>query len=394
MTPRIRRVLVWLPLVVMVAEFSVYAVLTSSAARAGVTQARNDLPIGAVIMVASVVMSATGCFIVARRPGNVIGRLYALIPIGFWMKGMSDGVVYASLVPGAEPAAWAAWLSAWVYVPAVGMLGTFVLLLYPDGRLPSRRWRAVVVLAIAAMTLTIVGSALAPGPLESFPIINNPYAAPAWLAPVVEVVQVALVLLPLSFLASALSLVFRARAGSPVLREQVKWIAFVGALLAVGFGLAVTRGFDLLGAVLVFVPICALPVASAVAILRYRLFEIDRIISRTVSYALLTALIIGVYGVVVLVPMSLIDRKRTPDMLVAIGTLAAALVARPALRRIRNAVDHRFDRHRYDAERTIGSFNARLRDEVDIDTLRDELIGTVDRALRPASASVWLRQPA
>jgi hypothetical protein len=379
---------------VVVAEYAGYLYFTVRAADAGVELARSDLILSIPIIVSALILSAVGGLIASKRPRNPIGWLFALIPAGFWLKGLTDGIAYYAhfarrdAVPGG---AVAAWMSAWDYIPAIGAFA-FVLLLFPDGRLPSRRWAPVAWIAVAGIAVGILNSAFLAGPLGSFADIRNPYPAPASLQPVIESMGFGFVLLPLSFVAGVASLVVRARSGSAVLREQVKWIAFAGAFFAVGFVSTIVFGFELPEATLLFGSVAAIGVASAFAITRYRLFDIDRLISRTLSYATVTAFLGGMFVFVVLVPTALVGSVgRTPDWLIAIATLVVAALFRPVRRRVQSTVDRRFNRGRYDAVQTIDAFTARLRDEVDMDTLKVDLETLVHHTMEPAHISLWLR---
>jgi len=394
-TVRTSRVVTWLPFGVLIAEITAYLVLTGTAARNHIVAARNDLPLGAMIAVASLVMGAVGCIIITKQRGNAIGWLFALIPVGFWVKGSSDAVVYYAhfarhgAVPGGVIAAW---MSSWDYLLAIGTLGVFVPLLFPNGRLPSRRWRPVAIVAALVIVNAIVALAFQPGPLDSFHDIRNPFGATGTLGTIVAYQGAGLALLPLAFLVSVSSLVFRARSGSAVLRAQVKWLTFALVFFAFGFASTIFAGFGRLGGLLVFAPVCAVPIASAVAITRYRLFDIDRLISRTLSYAIVTGVLVGVFALLVFLPSAVIGFEGSaPNWLIAAATLTAAVSFRPLRRRVQDVVDHRFNRARYDTARTVDDFAQRLRDEIDIETLTSELVDVVGRSMQPASVSIWLR---
>lgn len=396
MSKRLTTVLAWLPLAIGIAEILGYFYFTIPAARMGVQLAKDDLRLAPVIIPGAVVLGIVGGFVASRRPRNPIGWLFALaIPI-VWLKGLTDGIVFYTHyarndeVPGGVVAAW---MSAWDYIPAVGALGGFVFLLFPDGRLPSRRWAPVAWLAGIGVVSAVVNSAFFEGPLSSFPDISNPYPAPSWLQGPVKALGAGIVLLPTTFLAGVASLVVRARSGSPVLRSQVKWVAYAGTFFAIAFASTLIFGFTLVTATLVFGSIAMLAVASAIAIMRYRLFEIDRLISRTLSYAFISAFLAGLFVLVAVVPTAVVGAGgRTPDWLVAVATLIVAAMFRPVRRRVQSAVDHRFNRGRYDAARTIEAFAARLREEVDIDTVGAELTTVVSETMRPAHATLWLRR--
>jgi hypothetical protein len=242
------------------------------------------------------------------------------------------------------------------------------------------------------MITVAISFAFASGPLESFKSIQNPFGVPEWAAGAVKAGSIGFPVLFAAVLASAASLFFRARNGTPVERQQVKWLAyFSGTLIAIAI-ILISRGtFDAARAAALFGALSTVPVASVVAITRYRLYEIDRIISRTMTYALVVVVLGSAYVLVALVPLLIIGTKHTPSGLIAGGTLIVVALFRPVHRRIRDIVDRRFNRSRYDAAHTIEQFSAHLRDEVDIDTLRAELQDVAGRTMQPAHVSLWLR---
>jgi 4-amino-4-deoxy-L-arabinose transferase-like glycosyltransferase len=237
------------------------------------------------------------------------------------------------------------------------------------------------------MTSTAISVAFGPGPSDDFPYITNPVPIPA-----LGFLAMGWPLLVLAIAASVASLVVRARRGSPVERKQIQWIAFAGAFFAAGFAASVLFPSITYWYVLVFVPVAGIAMACGVAIQRYRLYDIDRIISRTVSYALVTALLVAAYvGLVVLFQATTRPLLGRSDLAIAASTLIVAALFVPVRRRVQSAVDHRFNRRRYDAAQTIEAFGARLRDEIDIDTLGTELEAVVGLTMQPAHVSLWLR---
>jgi hypothetical protein len=266
-----------------------------------------------------------------------------------------------------------------------------VLLLTPTGSLPSSRWRWWARLAAAAPVVMVLGSVVQPDPLAP-DYHGNPLAVPA-LARVLVVPAVAgVVVVPVSLLVGAGSLVVRFRRARGVERQQLRWLALAAALAA-GLLLVALAGFLLANDNVAFASlslgVALLPLATGAAILRYRLYDLDRIISRTLAYALLTVLLGGGYAAVVLGLGQLLGRDSS--LVVAGATLAVAAAFQPARRRVQELVDRRFNRSRYDAARTITAFAARLRQQVDLDTLTAELLAVVDQTMQPASASLWLR---
>jgi hypothetical protein len=296
-----------------------------------------------------------------------------------------------------------AWIAGWIWWLLLGAVA-YVFLLFPDGRLLSRRWRPLAWLAGLGPAMMAVAIALSPGPLEEFPVVRNPFGLEhldnrGLLGDVVDlltVIGVLGVLLPLVGAGASLVLRFRRARGEQ--RLQLKWIAYAAALAATA---QVTSNgtFLLVGPVpmaievLVICALAGIPVAAGIAILKYRLYDIDRLIHRTLVYGLVTALLGLGYAAVVLVLGQLFGGvgNQPPSWAIAGATLAVAALVQPARRRIQTAVDRRFNRRRYDAANTIQAFSARLHDEIDLDTLSAELLRVVDQTMEPTVASLWLR---
>jgi hypothetical protein len=270
-----------------------------------------------------------------------------------------------------------------------------VLLLTPTGRLPSPRWRWWARIAAVAPVLWLLGSVVDPAPLRpEYPEIGNPLGVPALNGPLAGLWVAALVVL-VALVVAAGSLVGRFRRARGTERLQLRWLAWGAALAAAALvvaiaGLALEDSFTLLNLAL-GVSAAVLPAATGAAILRYRLYDLDRIISRTLAWGLLTVLLGLGYAAVVLLGGRLLPQGSSLG--VAAATLAVAAVFQPARRRIQQSVDRRFNRHRYDAARTIAAFSARLRQEVDLDTLTAELLAVVDQTMQPTAGSLWLRPP-
>jgi hypothetical protein len=347
-----------------------------------------------VFIVAVVVLVSVGALITVRRPQNTIGWIFCASGLLWAVGGAADTYAgYGLRSPQVSLPAeqFMAWLGSWTWAPPLGVLVTFLFLLFPDGRLPSRRWRPVAWVGAAGTTGITVAYAFGQRPLEGYPEIPNPFGIPGAAA-----LDATFLLLPPVSLAAAVSLVLRFRSATGEARQQLKWFAAgaaVAALCVLASVLMGIAGIELADAVVVG-GIACLPVATGVAILRYRLYDIDRIINRTLVYGLLTA-VLGLSYVAGSLVFVLVAGPGSdpPSWLVAAATLAAAAVFRPARRRIQLAVDRRFNRRRYDAARTIEGFSARLRDEIDLDTLSAELLAVVDQTLEPTGASLWLRPP-
>jgi hypothetical protein len=346
--------------------------------------------------------ATVGAVIVSRRPRNVLGWILCAVGLTSAVAGFAqDYASYALLnrqqwLPGGLVLGW---LGSWPWYIAFGLILTFLLLLFPDGRLPSPRWRPVAWAAAVNMAVLSFWAAFAPRPLEGPPgMPPNPWAIDraAGLFRVLDDIA-GLILVALAVLSLA-SLVLRFRRSRGTQRQQLKWFTYA-ALLTVGTWILLgATGLDerLSGPIwLLFsmITVWLIPAAIGIAILRYRLYDIDRLINRTLVFGLLTALLAAVYAGVVLVLGQLFGGlgDQPPSWAVAGATLAAAAVFQPARRRIQEVVDRRFNRRRYDAARTIEAFSVRLRDQVDLGTLSAELLAVVDQTVQPTRASLWLR---
>jgi hypothetical protein len=277
--------------------------------------------------------------------------------------------------------------------PTIALALIFTPLLFPTGRLLSPRWRPVAWLAGAATAALMVLGALGPElDLARDRVIANPIGV-AWAGnPAESTVDLTLsVLLVMSGLAAAVSLVLRFRRSRGEERQQLKWFTYAVALLPL-FALADFLPYSG-GSLLSAVPLVLLPVAVGIAILRYRLYEIDRLINRTLVYGLLTALLAGISAGAVLVLGQVFGGVGTdpPSWAVAGATLAVAALFQPARHRIQAVVDRRFNRRKYDAAKTVEAFSARLRDEIDLDALSAELLAVAHQTMQPTTAALWLR---
>jgi hypothetical protein len=348
-------------------------------------------------MVAAVSAATVGAVLASRRPAHPVGWLLLGLGLSLTMWGLTFGYTRYGLVarPGALPAA--SYLAG--LVNGVVMLWLWcaglVLLLTPTGSLPSPRWRWWARVATAAAVVWLLGSVVHPAPLyPEYPSIANPLAVPGLSRPLLDAaIPIAGVVVLVALVVAAGSLVGRFRRARGVERQQLRWLAFAAGLAAVALLVAMVAlmgdfGSNLLDAAL---GVCAglLPLATGAAILRYRLYDIDRIISRTLAYGLLTVLLgLGYAGIVLGLGRLL---PQDSSLAVAAATLAVAGAFQPARRRVQAAVDRRFDRRRYDAAQTIAAFSARLRDEIDLDALTGELLAVVEETMQPTRASLWLR---
>jgi hypothetical protein len=278
---------------------------------------------------------------------------------------------------------------AWAPATVLGV--TLPALLVPDGRLRSRRWRPVAAAAMAAAVLVLVGSGLAPARLEDVPI-DNPFGLAGPAGAVAGALAAAGTLLWIATMVASLAcVVLRFRSSAGVERQQLRWVAAGAAAAVAGLlaGAAVPQ-HTVLASILYRLVLCV-PAAIAVAVLRYRLWDLDRLISRTVTYLLVTALLVVPY--LLIVPAAGRLAQGSGSLAVAAATLAAAAAFQPLRRRVQDRVDRRFNRRRYDAARTVERFTVRLRDQVDLDALEAELLGVVEQTVQPVRTSLWLRPP-
>jgi hypothetical protein len=347
---------------------------------------------GALWVTVGVPFSVMGALICARRPWNRIGWLMLAAGLSSTAFHFASWyVTYGRAVP-------ARWLVTWIvtgmWVPAFTAM-MFLLLLYPTGRLVSRRWRPVAwaggawgilgVTAVMAVNSDLAGPDLAN-------LIGLHGAAREFLTKVTEP-RVGLGSFIVLLLISLLSLVVRFRRARGVERQQLKWLVYAASLaIPTAFFLPL---YWLTWGVLPWLSVCAIPVAIGVAVLRYHLYEIDRLINRTLVYGLLTVTLGLGYAAMVLLLGQLFGGigDQPPSWVIAVATLVVAALVQPARRRIQRVVDRRFNRRRYDATMTIEAFTVRLREQIDLDTLTAELLAVVNKTMEPTTASVWLPPP-
>jgi hypothetical protein len=358
----------------------------------------------AVWVLAQVVLVAVGALIAARRPELPIGWLFCVAGLIGIVEGIAARYAVHELVsaPGSPWGGVAAWLSAALWYPNTALL-VLAGLLFPSGRPPSPRWWGVAWL-LAIGGLLAVASILMLWPFRGLELLAASPGSPR--APLATaLMNAATLVLVAAAAAAAVALVVRFRRARGVERQQIKWLTSAGAVAVVGLLLSLLPSavgvgslpdpLRLAGIVLMAGGVLGIPVAVGVAILRYRLYDIDRLINRTLVYGLLTALLGALYAGVVLVGGQLfggVDAK-PPPWAVAGATLAAAALFQPVRRRLQAMVDRRFNRRRYHAAQTIEAFSARLRQQVDLDSLTAELLAVVDQTMEPTQVSLWLRAP-
>jgi hypothetical protein len=342
--------------------------------------------------------ATVGLVVALRRPGNPIGWLYGAaglawaytLPVAPWVEQLIREQrplpLVAQVVAAAGTLGWA---------PAITLGVTLPALLLPNGQLRSRRWRLVVVTSVTGAVLITVAGTLSPGPVEELGI-DNPLGLAGTAGDVAAVLTVVGVVLHwLSLPPAAVCVVLRFRSSRGIERQQMRWVAagvagaVGGLLVALPGGLGIAPEWI---SGIVFPALLCPPVAIGVAVLRYRLWDLDRLVSRTVTYAVVTALLVLPYlAIVAAIPRL---AEGSGSLAVAAATLAVAALFQPLRRRVQDLVDRRFNRRRYDAARTLDAFAARLRDQVDLDALEGELLGVVDQTMQPTQASLWLRPAA
>ena len=347
--------------------------------------------------VAALTAGVVGAVLASRRPRHPVGWLLLAMGVTMSVSGAAVGYIPYGLVvrPGALPAAN---LVARLYPVTIAVvLATvgFVLLLTPTGSPPSLRWRWWARGLAVAVAVALVAATIAPGSLDPLAqFVSGPLDPQVYGGALRVANQLALLVGLLTILAGAASLVVRYRSARGVERQQLQWVALAAALTGLSMLVAailIAAGEVNLAAWASVVGVLFLPLATGAAILRYRLYDLDRIISRTLAYGLLTLLLGAGYAVVALVLGQLAGQDSS--LAVAGATLAVAALFQPLRRRLQAAVDRRFNRRRHDAARVIEEFGARLRDQVDLDTLTGELLAVTTQTMQPTRASLWLRPP-
>ncbi len=355
------------------------------------------------------VFALVGLLILVRHPRTTIGWVLQAVGLS-WVLPLALAIYAAvGLVerPGSLPgAAAAAALGEGAWVPFIMSMGTFLILLFPDGRLPTRAWRPVAWVAAVTTVVLPVLLAFSPGPLTEGPVpgMVNPLGLESLRVPLSVAVGLFLALVPFSILASAASLAVRFRRSTGVVRQQLKWLTFAGVVVAVLY--VVTMAISLLGSPassgapgwlqplqsLSLLSFTLLPIGIGIAVQRYRLFDIDVVINRTLVYTSLSGILALAYlAAVLLLQLVVSPLTSSSELAVAGSTLAVAALFRPARSAIQHAVDKRFYRSRYDAQRTVEAFAGRLRSQLDLEAVGEDLRGVVADTVAPVRVSVWLR---
>ena len=343
-----------------------------------------------------------GWLIATRRPGNAIGWVFIVIGLSQAVDTFAGqyGVVGLVTAPGSLPAAdLVAWIAVWAWAPGFTLLLTYSVLLFPDGQLPSPHWRPVAWLSAIALMLLVVPVAIVawgsrgPGLLGSGPVEStNPT-----VAMILGFQFIGLILLVISGLGSISGLIVRFRRSTGVERAQLKWFVAAGVIEVVSLSASafVTVPGLLLNTILTIAVSPLLPLAATVAIFRYRLYDIDRIVSRSVAYAAVTGLLAMLFvGLIVALQAALAPVTENSSIAVAGSTLVVAAVFQPLRRRVQGVVDRRFNRARFDADRVASGFAGRIRDQVEAGAVIVALDEAIDRTVQPVSTGVWIRENA
>jgi hypothetical protein len=405
-TTSLRR-LAWALFAVTVGLFVVGIVLAPTTDQSGTSDWELSELGAYLFVVAMLSFAAVGVLIAVRLPKNAIGWLLLAIGFSWGLVVATDGYLIRAteLSPGSLPnPSLVAAISGSLWVLPIGLMGNYLILLFPDGHLPSARWRPLAWISAGALVVSTISILFSPGSLADvgLPGETNPLGVES-LEAVLEALQVAIVLIPITIVVSAVALIGRYRRSRAEERVQLKWLTAAGATVAclylVAMAGSLTYAFDsgpdpLWGQVLDQVALVSfglIPVAIGAAILKHHLYDIDLIINRTLVYGGLTALLATMYFGIVVLLQGIIPAASESDLTIAGSTLAVAALFRPLRARLQGFIDRRFYRRKVDAQHTLESFSSRLRDDVDLDHLSADLLGVVRDTMQPEHASLWLR---
>ena len=365
------------------------------------------LPQIVVVDVLLLAYGTVGALIASRRPENAIGWIFCAVGLALAVASTASGYADYGLYGNGDalPAPeLAAWLSVWLYISLLFVAPCLLFLLFPDGRPPSTRWRPVVWLVAAIGAGIFFTLAFSPGELDeyTYPGLANPLGIGGGVGAVLTTIEsVGNGILPIAVLVSISSMIARFWRSSGRERLQLKWVVYTAALTATSFLVsfmlpepvprAVQDAVFLLGVA----AFAAIPIAAGIAILRYRLYDIDLIVNRTLVYSALTVSLAVVYlgGVISLQYVFRTLTGGSSQLAVVASTLAIAALFQPLRRRIQGFIDRRFYRRKYNAAKTLAAFSAKLRDETDLDALSEDLVGVVRDTMQPEHVSLWLRPP-
>src|SRR5215203_4819062 len=351
----------------------------------------------------AVFFSTVGAFVASRRPENLVGWLLCLFALSESIQLFGgEYAIYALLAhPNSLPAGEAmAWIVSWT-LPIIIGLSVFYILLFPTGRLPSRGWRLLAWLTVAFILVGVISGAFASGAVEGLGTIRNPLGIDGFPNAYGAVADT---MAPVLLVAAAIALFIRLRRAKGVERQQIKWFAYAAAATVIGLFLAYViptvidtpLWFERAGYAVLIAVIPSIPISIGIVILRYRLYDIDIIINRTLVYGSLTVTLVALYfgGIVLLQSVFVVFTGERSTLAVVASTLLIAALFNPMRRRIQSFIDRRFYRSKYDAAKTLEAFSTKLRNDTDLDALSDDLQSVVRETMQPAHVSLWLRPEA
>jgi hypothetical protein len=387
-----------LSVIMFLASAILYVLVRSSQEGPSTSGALGEL----LIFVPFLAFPIVGALIASRHPKNPVGWICLVVGLIWTLIFLGDSIPGSGPYPVTIDA-----LTQSLWIPPVGLLGIYLILLFPDGKLPSRKWRPLAWLSGVVMVLASLGITLSPGSLEGHPGVRNPLGLegiPPWVFTAGIGI---LLLLPLCMLASALSLVLRYRRSGGEKREQIKWIALAASVVGLLYlitmvsSLTYSGPWGAAGTPLwlgllqdaALASFSAVPIAVGFAVLRYRLYEIDLLINRTLVYGSLTITLVALYfgGIVVLQGLIVALSGQQSTLAVVASTLLIAALFTPLRRRIQGFIDRRFYRRKYDARKTLEAFSTKLKNVTDLESLNNDLVGVVRETMQPAHVSLWLR---
>ena len=374
------------------------ATILADAATRDVPAESNNLAGNVLLILAFWVFAIVGALVASRQPHNAVGWLFLVAPVSAMVGAFAEKYAWRALVvhPGEPGGIVLGWIYGWAWFPALGAI-LLVPLLFPDGRPPSRRWRPLLWVSVTLLSLTVVAAAVYPGQIDSnWPGTHDKPLTIGGLKGFLDAAQdpagLAFVVLVVAMLASV-AVRFRRSRGDE--RQQMKWMLAAVAVLVAWIFVSEALGSrlpDTLGNVLFAIAVSCVPVAAGIAMLKYRLYDVDVVIRKTLVYGSLTVLLAAAYVGLVLVGQALFQSfTGGSNLAIAVSTLVVAALFLPLRSRVQGVVDRRFYRRRYDTGRTLAVFGARLRDEIDLDELIGDLRRVVDETMRPAHLSIWLR---
>jgi len=357
------------------------------------------------IAVALLAYPTVGAIVASRRPKNLVGWILCGIGLLFGVKAFAEAYAYYALAagPGALPGGmYMAWFSAeLLWLPGLFLGSALLVLLFPNGRLLSGSWRAVVWLAVGGSAITALLFATSPGRISPYRI-SNPFGIEGNLRSILELLgDLGMATLLVCCVLAVISVFVRLQSAEGEERQQIKWFAYAAAVLLSTFflglplaGVIAAIGLGWAAPIPLVIGVLAIPAAVGVAMLRYRLYDIDVVINRTLVYGLLTLMLALVYFGGVTATQALFTvltgQEEQPQLSIVISTLVIAALFTPLRQRIQSFIDRSFYRRKYDARKTLEAFSAKLRNDSDLDALSDDLVGVVRETMQPAHVSLWL----